>query len=309
MRDRAHRHGRIRESGGQMTAITELARAKVNLTLRVRGRRCDGYHELESLIVFADQGDRVQLGPGGPVGVHVSGPFAAMIAGPNLVATALARLAVAEPRLALGSVTLDKRLPVAAGIGGGSADAAALLRAVRRANPTLAGDVDWAGIAAALSADVPVCLESEPALVWGVGERIEAVPDLPRLPAVLVNPLVPVPPDKTARVFATLGAPPVAAGASPPQVSPTRLATMAALLDFMRAEGNDLLAPATAVVPEIADVRAALASLPGCLFTGLSGAGPTCYGVFSSAEETASAAASLRRREPGWWVAAAILGG
>jgi 4-diphosphocytidyl-2-C-methyl-D-erythritol kinase len=291
-----------------MTAITESAWAKVNLTLRVRGRRSDGYHELESLITFADVGDRVRFEPGAAVGVRAIGPFAAAISGPNLIDTALARLAEAEPRLVLGSVTLEKLLPVAAGIGGGSADAAALLRAVRRANPAFAGAVDWVDIARALGADVPVCLTSDPALVWGIGENISAVPDLPRLPAVLANPLAPVPPDKTARVFSELKAPPAAAGASPLLVSPTRLETVASLLEFMAAEGNDLLAAATAVVPQIAEVRAALAGQAGCLFAGLSGAGPTCFSVFSGPQEAAAAAAALQQERPDWWVAAGVLG-
>jgi len=199
-------------------------------------------------------------------------------------------------------------LPVAAGIGGGSADAAALLRAVRRANPALAGGVDWARIARALGADVPVCLTSEPALVGGMGEKISPVPDLPRLPAVLANPQVAVPPDKTARVFSELKAPAAAADPQPLLVSPTRLKTVASLLEFMRAQGNDLLAAATAVVPEIADVRVALAGQAGCLYAGLSGAGPSCFAVFSGPQEAAAAAAALQQEQADWWVAAAILG-
>jgi 4-diphosphocytidyl-2-C-methyl-D-erythritol kinase len=290
-----------------MTAITELARAKVNLTLRVRGRRTDGYHQLESLITFADAGDRLHFVPGATTSVDVGGRFADAISGPNLIETALARLSAAAPPLVLGSVTLEKCLPVAAGIGGGSADAAALLRAVRRANPPLAGGIDWRSIAAALGADVPVCLESEAAVVWGMGERIEPVRGLPRLHAVLVNPLAPVPPDKTSQVFARLGAPNVAAEL-PPMVSPTQLANPAALLDFMRTEGNDLLEPAIATVPEIAEVRAALAGLPGCLYVGLSGAGPTNFGIFAESAGAAAAASSLQQSRPEWWVAAASLG-
>jgi 4-diphosphocytidyl-2-C-methyl-D-erythritol kinase len=295
-----------------MTAITELviepAWAKVNLTLRVRGRRPDGYHELESLIAFADIGDRVRFEPSTRVGVHAIGPFAAAITGPNLLQVTLARLAEAEPRLVLGSVILEKLLPVAAGIGGGSADAAALLRAVRRANPALAGDVAWAGIAAGLGADVPVCLASEPALVRGIGEQISVVPGLPRLAVVLANPLAPVPPDKTARVFSKLGAPAVAATPEPSLVSPTRLQSAASLIALMRNEGNDLLAAATAIVPEIAEVRVALAEQAGCLFAGLSGAGPSCFAVFPGPQEATGAADSLRRLRPNWWVAAGNLG-
>jgi 4-diphosphocytidyl-2-C-methyl-D-erythritol kinase len=289
-----------------MTAITELARAKVNLTLRVRGRRANGYHELESLIAFADVGDRLDLVAGGAAGVRVTGPFAAALIGPDLVDTALARLAAAEPRLMLGSVILDKRLPVAGGIGGGSADAAALLRAVRHANPAFASSVDWMGMAAALGADVPVCLGSEPALVRGMGERIEPLPRLPRLAAVLVNPLAPVPADKTARVFAALEAQP--AVAAPPPAATPDLTSLEDLLAFMRAVGNDLLAPATAVVPEIADVMAALEAAPGCLLAGLSGAGPTSFGIFATAAEASASAVRLHEQRPGWWVAAATLG-
>ena len=186
-----------------MPAITEIARAKINLTLKVRGRRPDGYHELESLIAFAtDLGDVVRLVPGEETGCSVRGPFAGAIEGENLIETALMRLAERAPGLTLGEVTLEKCLPVAAGIGGGSADAAALLRVVRFANGTLSAGVDWAGIAASLGADVPVCFLNRPAFVMGVGETLEAVADLPRLHAVLANPLTPVPLAKTRKVFA-----------------------------------------------------------------------------------------------------------
>ncbi len=296
-----------RDSGAMMPVITELAPAKVNLTLKVRGRRCDGYHDLESLITFAsDVGDIVRLAPGEATGLRVGGPFAAAIAGDNLIETALTRLAAAEPRLVLGGVTLEKRLPVAAGLGGGSADAAALLRAVRRANPQLGATVDWTGIAAALGADVPVCLLSNAAYVQGMGERLEAVSGLPQLHAVLLNPLASVPADKTARVFARLEAPPLAT-APPPAMVP-RLGTIEDLLAYMLAQGNDLAAAATVTVPAIAQVRAVLAALPGCLLARLSGAGPTCFGLFATAETSAAAAASLRQSRPDWWVATAVLG-
>jgi 4-diphosphocytidyl-2-C-methyl-D-erythritol kinase len=291
-----------------MTTIDELARAKVNLTLRVRGRRPDGYHEIESLIVFADIGDGLRLEPGAPAVVRSGGPFGSSITGQNLIATALARLDEAEPRLVLGTVTLDKRLPVAAGLGGGSADAAALLRAVARANPTLSDSVDWLSIAASLGADVPVCLASAPALVRGVGEQVTPLPGLPRLNVVLVNPLVPVPPDKTARVFARLGAPPIEATCAAPLVSPTQVQTTEGLLALMRAEGNDLATAAAAIVPGIALVQAAMAPLQACMAVCLSGAGPTCFGVFPGAREAASAAAQLARSHPDWWIQPSILG-
>jgi 4-diphosphocytidyl-2-C-methyl-D-erythritol kinase len=182
------------------------------------------------------------------------------------------------------------------------------LRAVRRANPALAGTVDWMAIAAALGADVPVCLEDRPAFVWGAGEKLKAVPNLPRLQAVLVNPLAVVPLGKTARVFAGLNAPPADATRAEPRF-PSRFADAAALTDYMRAQGNDLRAAAAKVVPEIVDVTAALSAAPRCLFTGLSGAGPTCYGIFATAEEAAAAAAGLRAGQLRWRVIPTALGG
>lgn len=291
-----------------MPDITEEAPAKVNLTLKVRGRRADGYHLLESLIVFATGlGDIVHFAPGAPPALRVTGPFATAIAGENLIERALKRLAAAEPRLQLGAVTLEKRLPVAAGVGGGSADAAAVLRAVRRANPDFAASIDWLGIAAALGADVPVCLASAPAFVWGVGEHVATVPGLPRLPAVLVNPLADVPADKTARVFRQLAAPQALAEPATPDPLPP-FADAAALIDYMAREGNDLAAAAKAVVPAIAEVEAALKSLTRSRYVGLSGAGPTAFVVLGSPEEAAAAAVELNRQRPRWWAAPAILG-
>ena len=291
-----------------MPAITEIARAKVNLTLKVLGRRPDGYHHIESLIAFAtDLGDVVRLVPGEATSVCASGPFAASIAGDTLGETARARLAAAAPRLMLGEVMLEKCLPVAAGIGGGSADAAALLRAVRFANGPLAAGVDWAGIAASLGADVPVCLVNKPAFVTGVGEVVAAIPDLPRLQAVLVNPLTPVPLGKTARVFGRLRVSPSPA-ASEPAKAPGRFMDAAALIAYTAAHGNDLMSAAMQVEPVIAEVSDAIAAAPDCLFAGLSGAGPTCYGIFDTADAAAEAQARLRADHPRWWVAATGLG-
>lgn len=292
-----------------MSAITEIARPKVNLTLKVSGRRPDGYHEIESLIAFgAGLGDVVRLVPGSKSSLLVSGPFAAAINGDNLISTALACLAEAEPQLVLGSVVLEKHLPAAAGIGGGSADAAAVLRAVRRANPALAEALDWHAIAASLGADVPVCLADTPAFVAGVGERITSLPGLPRLPAVLVNPLATAPADKTAKVFLQLAAPPaqeVRRGVQAP--GPFRDA--AALLEFMRERGNDLMPAAAALFPEIERVRAALVTADGCAYAGMSGAGPTCFGIFESVEAATAATDAMRQAHTRWWIVATELGG
>ncbi len=178
-----------------MQVFTEQARAKVNLTLRVRGRRADGYHELDSLVAFADVGDTVSLTLGPERVVTVTGPFAAGIAGPNLLDRCLAFAGMATAPLQLGAVRLEKQLPVAAGLGGGSADTAALLRAIRRANdrPDAAAVDDWLRLAAQLGADVPVCLENRASFISGIGETVVPIANLPKLPAVLVNPCVPVP--------------------------------------------------------------------------------------------------------------------
>src|SRR5262249_53232767 len=179
-------HSSAADETAAMT-ICELARAKINLSLIVTGRRADGYHELESLVTFADVGDVLKLSPGGDCRVLTSGPFACDILGPNLLEKTLALLRELDPPLCLGRAELEKNLPVAAGLGGGSADAAALLRAVRRANATRAGAVPWARLALRLGADVPVCLEGSPSLVWGVGEEMAALRRLPAAQAVLVN--------------------------------------------------------------------------------------------------------------------------
>lgn len=289
-----------------MPVITEFAPAKINLTLKVLGRRADGYHDLASLIAFArDVGDEITFMPGEASAVEVGGPFAGSIAGPNLIVTALARLADAEPRLGLGRVVLHKRLPVAAGMGGGSADAAAVLRAVRRANPGLAESVDWLQVAAALGADVPVCLGGRAAFVSGTGAHMQVISGLPSLDLVLVNPLAEVPADKTGRVFARLAAGPSLGASSAP---PPQFVDAEALVAYMRTAGNDLLAAATQVVPQIASVLDALEAAPGCRLAGLSGAGPTCFGVFAGAGEAAAARALLHQRRPDWWLAACSVG-
>jgi 4-diphosphocytidyl-2-C-methyl-D-erythritol kinase len=190
-----------------MSEVTEQARAKVNLTLNVLGKRPDGYHALDSLVAFADIADTVTLSTSRPVGVSVTGPFSASISGENLISVCLQKLTAAEPRLALGQVTLEKKLPVAAGVGGGSSDAGALLRAVRRANPQFESSLDWAALATSLGADVPVCFANQSQWMSGIGDVLEPLGSpLPVLDAVLVNPRVPVPADKTARVFKALGA-------------------------------------------------------------------------------------------------------
>jgi 4-diphosphocytidyl-2-C-methyl-D-erythritol kinase len=328
-----------------MPVFTETARAKVNLTLEVLGRRPDGYHELASLVAFADVGDIVTLdtdslaaGAQGPAAaggdadnVTVSGPFAAALVGDNLITATLRRLARDHPALQLGAVHLDKRLPVAAGIGGGSADAAAVLRAVRRANPLIA-DVPWAKIAASLGADVPVCLGSTSVWMTGIGNILHPLPGLPALHAVLVNARGAVPPDKTAQVFRALDAPPLDArpmgggGSHDTNVAPNAApvpatlralaggpqrrshdAPAAALVDVMRQRGNALQSATQQIVPDVAAVLAAVrATQPA--YTAMSGAGPTCFGIFASSAAAETAATALLAQHPLWWVAATEIG-
>ena len=280
--------------------ITEVARAKVNLTLEVLGRRPDGYHELASLVAFANLGDHLTLDVLRPVSVSVDGPFSPTLAGENLIEVAIRRLTDAEPRLKLGHVHLDKQLPVAAGIGGGSADAAAIIRAVRRANPDLVDAVDWLKIAVGLGADVPVCVASQTAWMTGIGDVVMPLRGWPVLHAVLVNPLVPAPSDKTAQVFRRLGAAPVI---EQPQPKPPESGEAA--IDFLASRGNALERAAMAVMPIAAAIKTALLGIPGCRYAAISGGGPTCFGIFDEPEVAASV---LSRIEPTWWVRAVALG-
>ncbi|MGE0856347.1 MAG: 4-(cytidine 5'-diphospho)-2-C-methyl-D-erythritol kinase [Hyphomicrobiaceae bacterium] len=274
--------------------------------MRLLGRRVDGYHALESLVAFAAvPSDRLTLDPARPRAVTVTGPFAGGIAGANLIETVFDLVALAEPRARLGHITLEKYLPIAAGIGGGSADAAAALRLLRRLNPDLAPGIEWPAIARRLGADVPVCLFDQPANMSGTGERLEPVETLPATDVVLANPMVPVPADKTAQVFRALAAPPLASG---PAVSkpPPRLTGRMELLRRVQG-GNDLEPAARKVVPAIGTVLDALRALPECRVAAMSGAGPTCFGLFDDARAAAAAAADLTRAEPGWWVQATVL--
>jgi len=302
-----------------MSGIVELARPKINLTLRILGRRPDGYHELQSLVAFAGPPERAdvlalqpdvvraQRSSSDDAGVQVGGPFAADIVGENLLTVALERVGALVPGLGPVRVELTKNLPVAAGIGGGSADAAALLRALERLFPQVSATLDWQAIAQRLGADVPVCLADTAAWMSGIGERVE--PLLERNPslasalpveAVLINPLVSVPSDKTARVFRALAAPPLAEVPALPAM-PATLADLAGLIE----NGNDLQRPACEVVPDIANVLDALRAMPGCAVAAMSGAGPTCFGLFA---DSVAAATAIAARHGSWWVRAASLG-
>lgn len=281
--------------------LTTRARAKVNLDLRVLGRRADGYHELESLVAFAGIGDTLSLDPGAPLSLTLAGPRAEglEVDDRNLVLRAARALAAAHPGLRLGRFHLVKRLPVASGIGGGSADAAAALRLLARLNGIAPAHPLLREIAAQVGADVPVCLDSRARLMAGIGEKLGPVLKLPPLFAVLANPGVGV---ETVGVFLALG---LKAGETMSQARAQNLAAPAsasALLGYLGATGNDLAAPAQCIAPVIAEVLEQLAALPGCRLARMSGSGATCFAVFDDCGASAAAAKALQRRKPGWWV-------
>ena len=208
------------------------------------------------------------------------------------------------PGIELGAVAIEKRLPVAAGVGGGSADAAAVLRAVRHANPARAAAIDWHAIAASLGADVPVCLLSSAQFMWGTGHDTVVVPPLPPLPAILVNPGVPL---ATAAVFRALAAAPVSS-AHPTPVPPGRFRDGAAVVAYMADHANDLEPAAVTLCSPIGLVLAALRALPGVRIARMSGSGPTCFALFETAADAAEAARRISARAPHWWVEATTLG-
>jgi 4-diphosphocytidyl-2-C-methyl-D-erythritol kinase len=284
-------------------AGAEKAPAKINLTLRVLGRRADGYHDIESLVAFAGVGDALTFTPGGDLALTVGGPTAAAAGdvADNLVLTAAHALAERVAGLRLGRFTLSKRLPVAAGLGGGSADAAAALRLLARANGLAPHDPRLMQAARATGADVPVCLDPRARLMRGIGDILSDPLDLPRLFALLVNPGVAV---ATADVFAALAALP--AGQSGPAALPEG---GAALLAEIAGGRNDLEAPAIELEPAIADALAVLRKLPGCRLARMSGSGATCFGLFDSSGAASAAARTLRVAYPAWWVRATVLGG
>jgi 4-diphosphocytidyl-2-C-methyl-D-erythritol kinase len=284
-------------------ADAEKAPAKVNLTLRVIGRRADGYHEIESLVAFADVSDALTFSPGGALVLSVAGPTGAAAGqiADNLVLKAARALAERVERLKLGGFALSKRLPVAAGLGGGSADAAAALRLLARANGLAPDDPRLMQAARATGADVPVCLDPRPRFMRGIGDVLSDPLDLPRLFAVLLNPGVAV---ATKDVFATLAVPTAV------QTAPAAICTgTAALVDEIARGRNDLEGAAIELEPAIADALAVLRKMPGCRLARMSGSGATCFGLFDSMDAARGAARRLRVDYPDWWVRATALGG
>jgi 4-diphosphocytidyl-2-C-methyl-D-erythritol kinase len=275
------------------TAVTEHARAKLNLYLHVIGRRDDGLHLLDSLVVFAGLGDVVHATPADDLSLTLTGPFASALVGDadNLVLRSARVLAEEIGLSGRAHLILDKRLPVASGIGGGSADAAATLRALGRLWNRAVRPAVLARIALGLGADVPVCLASRPHRMGGVGERLEPAPELPDCGVVLVNPGVAL---ATASVFrARRGA------FSSEARLPARWDDAAAMAAALRELRNDLEVPARSLCPAIDHVLSALAAQPGCLLARMSGSGATCFGLFATPEIAAETAPRLMRDR--WW--------
>ena len=281
--------------------LFEKAPAKVNLTLHILRRREDGYHELDSLVAFAGVGDRLRFEPDAPLALETFGPTAEA-AGPetdNLVLRAARALTERVPGLRLGRFTLWKQLPVAAGLGGGSADAAAALRALARANGLASDDSRVADAARATGADVPVCLDPRARFMGGAGEVLSAPLGLAPLAAVLVNPRAASP---TPAVFSGMG---LARGEAAGEAFAGSLAgdPVTAL-----ARGrNDMQASAERLTPAIGETLAALEQTAQARLVRMSGSGATCFALYPDRHAAARAAASLRRARPAWWVRATYL--
>jgi 4-diphosphocytidyl-2-C-methyl-D-erythritol kinase len=271
----------------------EAAPAKINLFLHVTGRRADGYHLLDSLAVFAEIADRIAFAPSDTLSLDIAGPFAAsLVAEPDNLVLRAARVLAAETGIRpKGALCLDKQIPIASGIGGGSADAAAALRLlcrVWRLNPS---DAVLDRIAAGLGADVSVCLRSQPLRMRGVGEILTPAPALPQCGLLLVNPGIPL---ATVSVFRARSG-----GLSREAALPAGWETAHEMAGWLSGTVNDLEAPAIGLVPAIRDVLHAIAGAQGCLLARMSGSGATCFGLFANASDAHAASAELAR--PGWW--------
>jgi 4-diphosphocytidyl-2-C-methyl-D-erythritol kinase len=289
-----------------MSAVEQRAPAKINLYLHVGPPQADGRHPLDSLVVFADIGDVMAYAPDGAVGLEIDGPFAGGLeAGEDNLALRAARLLAQHLGAPLtGRLILRKHLPVASGIGGGSADAAATLRLLARAWKAELSLPELARLSIPLGSDVPACVMGAPALLRGTGETLEPAPLLPDLNAVLVNPLIPVP---TGAVYAAFDA----QGAAPPLLVrefPHCGAPIAAV-QALKGRRNDLEQAARGLVPQIGAVLDVLRSQPGVRLARMSGSGATCFGLFDTALAARSAANQIQSAHPDWWTVATRLMG
>ncbi|GAB2176064.1 4-(cytidine 5'-diphospho)-2-C-methyl-D-erythritol kinase [Dongia sp. agr-C8] len=276
-----------------------LARAKINLYLHVLGRRADGYHLLDSLVVFAETGDEIVVAPGAELSLQIVGPFAGKLAADadNLVLRAARGLRDLAGVTSGAAITLTKNLPVASGIGGGSADAAATLEALMALWQVKPDRAALERLSLSLGADVPVCLAGRPSFMGGIGEEIAPVGNLPAAHLLLVNPGVATP---TPAVFKARqgGFSPAGRWAAPP-------ADAEGLAAALKERGNDLTEAAITVTPPIRDVLAAIAGTQDCLLARLSGSGATCFGIYADAAQAEAARRAVLAANPGWWAVAA----
>ncbi len=285
--------------------LTTFAPAKINLYLHVTGRREDGYHLLDSLVAFAGAGDVLSLEEGGPFAFRMEGPMAASLSGEdsekNLVVRAARSLAAALERPLDFGLALTKNLPVASGIGGGSADGAAALRLLAHYWDVAADAPLLYQLAAKLGQDVPCCLAGEPCYFRGIGDRTEKGPPLPETPLLLVNPNKPLP---TPAVFQARSGPFQDKAAPMPLVQNAQ--ELAAVLAVRE---NGLTRAALSLCPEIEEILSAIGGQKNCLLARMSGSGATCFGLFPSHETVKEAAETLFKTHPEWWIAATTLAG
>jgi 4-diphosphocytidyl-2-C-methyl-D-erythritol kinase len=282
------------------------APAKINLSLRVVGRRADGYHELESCVAFAGLCDWLGFEPGDDLRLEVLGPRAAEV-GPvdeNLVMRAARSLSTHVTRLRLGRFRLIKRLPIAGGLGGGSADAAAALSLLANEARLSVDDPRVRASAYATGADVLACLSPQARIMEGIGDKLGPAIRLPNIFALLVNPQVPAP---TPKVFAALRLAPRSKPESPARSFPTGCSDTVALFDFLSLRRNDLEAAAIQVAPPIAAVLKSLSQIPEARVTGMSGSGATCFALFGDRRSASTARRIVAAEHPGWWVEATDL--
>lgn len=274
----------------------ERAPAKINLALHVLTRREDGYHELDSIVAFAGVADQLTFAEAEDWQLDITGPFAAGLSGgeDNLVLKAGRAFAETYPgQTGKFHITLEKNLPVASGIGGGSADAAATLRALARLSGLTERD-ELAKVAVKIGADVPVCLLGKTCRMQGMGERLDVLDDVPAMPAVLINPGVAL---TTAKVFAGLA------------LAPGHKAFSGLAFDVdLSSHRNDLTVPALVLAPEIGKVLAALRAAPGVRFARMSGSGATCFGIFESDQAAQLAAQEISLTHTEWWIVPTTIG-
>lgn len=281
-----------------MPSVVRLAPAKINLYLHVTGRRADGHHLLDSLVAFAEIADRIEVAEADRLSLAIDGPFAPALVetNDNLVLQAARLLAEAVGRPAEASIRLSKRLPVAAGIGGGSADAAATLKALMRVWRIDRRRVDLPALGAQLGADIPVCLAGQTSYFGGVGAEVVPAPALPEVGLVLVNPLVPLPTKTVFQHFEGRFTRP--ARWSGPATDAR------ALVRRLAERGNDLTRAAVEAVPVVAEMLARLQASEACLLARMSGSGATVFGLYADLLAARRAAASLKRASPSWWIQA-----